>query len=379
MPMAEWLCICDVVDFDEHLESLKYGHDAEVVSKVAARLKRMEQEATASMFTNDWPETEGDNAAAPWWRGVPDVYGNIDGQCGGGGGRGEAGGSSSSSSCNEVSTEALGEAINPRATDYLMALWCWRLVKSYDLLEYCRERIYSGLVKNGARWDDLADADADADGSKNSTSNYSSKIASMNDWGPGTNLGETTESDWRKAFSSSFAAPAGAGAGGGGIGIHYAIPQARQDHLITVLHEARELLEPGSTHPLPPHAYDQPDTPWPEREDESAVAAAAAAAAVHPVGVLLTTMMILAAAAAATTQRRKHVNVAAVDTCSEHTPIREKTTKTLRNSNASGGKRGGRRRLSSSSPSTSPSPAAPGARGRKSAVVAAGRSKAKRS
>ena len=87
----------------------------------------------------------------------------------------------------------------------------------------------------------------------------------MNDWGPGTGLGDTTEDDWRTVFD----------AGG--------IPETRQQHLIAVLHEARELLEPDSTHPLPPYASDQPDIPWPEREtsaSETAVTSLGALAVV---------------------------------------------------------------------------------------------------
>ena len=86
---------------------------------------------------------------------------------------------------------------------------------------------------------------------------YSSNIASMNDWGPGTDLGDTTEDDWKAVFATS------------------GIPEARQQHLIAVLHEARELLKPDSTYPLPPHASDQPDIPWPEREASSEAGAAA--------------------------------------------------------------------------------------------------------
>ena len=63
----------------------------------------------------------GEEGSAPWWRGVPDIYGNIDGQCG-----------AAAASCD---TAVSGEQNNPRATGYLMAIWCWRLVKSYDLLE----------------------------------------------------------------------------------------------------------------------------------------------------------------------------------------------------------------------------------------------------
>ena len=69
----------------------------------------------------------------------------------------------------------------------------------------------------------------------------------MNDWGPGTDLGGTTEADWRLAIAQ--------------------IPsEARQRSLVGVLHEVDELLKPGSEHPLPAHAFDQPDTPWPERD-----------------------------------------------------------------------------------------------------------------
>ena len=144
------------LDFDEHLASLKYYDDAGtkkgqknlLVSNAVERLQRMEEQATRSMFTNDWDEEGSSGTAsvsAPWWRGVPDIYGNIDGQCGGPG--------NAAVSCMKSSTEALGEHNNPRATGYLMAIWCWRLVKSYDLLEYCRERIYAGLVRNGQNWD----------------------------------------------------------------------------------------------------------------------------------------------------------------------------------------------------------------------------------
>ena len=142
------------LDFDEHLESLKYydeesasrGRKNSLVSDVASRLHHMEETATESMFTGDWDEEGGaGSGGAPWWRGVPDIYGNIDGQCGGA--------ADTAVSCAASSTEAFGERNNPRATGYLMAIWCWRLVKSYDLLEFCRERIYAGLVKNSEKWD----------------------------------------------------------------------------------------------------------------------------------------------------------------------------------------------------------------------------------
>ena len=140
------------VDFDEHLESLKYydeesarkGRENPLVSHTAARLHIMEENATKSMFTNDWDQHEISGASAPWWRGIPDIYGNVDGQC--------DRATETAESCATASTEAFGERNNPRATGFLAAIWCWRLVKSYDLLEFCRERIYAGLVKNGAKW-----------------------------------------------------------------------------------------------------------------------------------------------------------------------------------------------------------------------------------
>jgi len=46
-----------------------------------------------------------------------------------------------------------------------------------------------------------------------------------------------------------------------------AVPAVRRRHLVSALHEAKEMLRPGSPHPLPPHAFDQPDTPWPERDE----------------------------------------------------------------------------------------------------------------
>jgi hypothetical protein len=159
------LCARACLDFDEHLESLRFydeegaskGRKNPLVSDTAVRLHRMEETATQSMFTNDWDTEEestgvGGSASAPWWKGVPDIYGNIDGQCGGA--------ADTAVSCATSSTEAFGEHNNPRATGYLMAVWCWRLVKSYDLLEFCRERIYSGLVQNDRKWDGSVRSDS---------------------------------------------------------------------------------------------------------------------------------------------------------------------------------------------------------------------------
>ena len=146
-------------DFDEHIASLEY-HDEkkpqayhELVDDAVRKLKRLEQAATDPLFGND---------KDPWWRGIPDVYGNVDGKCLVHGKVKE---------CNaKSSTSGAGEKTNPRNTNYLMAVWCWRLVKSYDLLEFCRERIYATTVSNGKKWDDAK--------------NYTANMKKMNDWGP---------------------------------------------------------------------------------------------------------------------------------------------------------------------------------------------------
>jgi hypothetical protein len=142
----------------------------------------------------------------------------------------------------------------------------------------------------------------------------------MNDWGPGTGLGDTTEDDWKMAFA----------AGG--------IPQARQQHLIAVLHEARQLLEPDSTHPLPPHASDQPDTPWPERETSESDSAATPFATL---AVVLLTVAFLS---------QNRTDTAAVDGPPSNKRVNKKqtTAKTLAK------KRGKQQRVRSSSPSVSP-------------------------
>ena len=141
----------------------------------------------------------------------------------------------------------------------------------------------------------------------------------MNDWGPGTGLGDTTEDDWKMAFA----------AGG--------IPEARQQHLIAVLHEARELLE-TSTHPLPPHASDQPDTPWPERETSESETVATPFGAL---AMMLLTVVLLS---------QKQTNSAAVQGTSGIKRANKKQT----TANTSARKRGKQQRSRSSSPSASP-------------------------
>jgi hypothetical protein len=122
------------------------------------------------------------------------------------------------------------------------------------------------------------------------------------------------------------------------------IPQARQQHLIAVLHEARQLLEPDSTHPLPPHASDQPDTPWPERETSESDSAATPFATLAVV--LLTPFATLAVAFLS----QNRTDTAAVDGPPSNKRVNKKqtTAKTLAK------KRGKQQRVRSSSPSVSP-------------------------
>ena len=136
----------------------------------------------------------------------------------------------------------------------------------------------------------------------------------MNDWGPGTGLGDTTEDDWRAAFS----------AGG--------IPEARQQHLIAVLNEVRELLESDSAHPLPPHASDQPDIPWPERETSASETTATPLGAL---AVVLLTLVFL---------NQQQRDTAVVHSGNKRTTTKQTPAKTI--------KRGKQQR--SSSPSASP-------------------------
>ena len=142
----------------------------------------------------------------------------------------------------------------------------------------------------------------------------------MNDWGPGTDLGNTTEDDWKAVFATS------------------GIPEARQQHLIAVLHEARELLKPDSTHPLPPHASDQPDIPWPEREESSEKGAAATQVLVIAVALLMVAFLSRQQIGNERSNEKTNTTVAK--------PIVSKR-----------GKQQPRRRSSSASPSASPGPA----------------------
>ena len=91
-------------------------------------LQRMEEVATRDVFDNDWviQEKGAARVPAPWWRGVPDVYGNVDGKC-------MAKGEETSCTNTTSSTDALGESLNPRGTNYLLAIWCWRLVKPFPI------------------------------------------------------------------------------------------------------------------------------------------------------------------------------------------------------------------------------------------------------
>ena len=154
------------------------------------------------MGGEDWRGTglQGDASDPKWWNGVPDVYGNIDGMC-----VDERGQRRNCAGWGV--TDVDGAERNPRSTNYLMALWCWRLVKAYDrestppsislpalsclivdastVLEFCRERIYDPLLTNGQKWE-LADS-------------YEDNMGRMNDWCPGTDLNGTTEIDWVRA------------------------------------------------------------------------------------------------------------------------------------------------------------------------------------
>ena len=74
------------------------------------------------------------------------------------------------------SLEGDGESLNPDATNFLMNIWCWRLIKGYGLLEYCREKIHGNLATNRAKWNSTEGA------------SYRENVLSMNHWGPGTSL-----------------------------------------------------------------------------------------------------------------------------------------------------------------------------------------------
>ena len=111
-------------DFDEHMASLAYESAAEI-QEISQRLIGMMATAlTGSALRLEY-------GADAWWRGIPDVHGNIDG---------------------EGSLEADGEARNPDATNFLMNLWCWRLIKGFGLLDYCRDKIHGNLAANRAEW-----------------------------------------------------------------------------------------------------------------------------------------------------------------------------------------------------------------------------------
>jgi hypothetical protein len=150
-------------DFDEHVQSLLHLPNAsDIMPRIEANLRGV---MSGSLAGSGLAADHGENA---WWRGVPDVFGNVDG---------------------EGAMEARGASVNPKATNFLMSLWCYRLIKGWGMLEYCQSKIQSNLLSNLKKW--------------NQSIPYDDNVRRMNSWGPGTALaaGDDALADWDGALA----------------------------------------------------------------------------------------------------------------------------------------------------------------------------------
>jgi hypothetical protein len=101
-------------DFDEHMKSIGQYEatmaDGTVVDAIATKLRGMYKEACGE----EWVEG--------WWRGLPDPFGNIDGE-----------------------GELVCVANNPNAVHFGAIVWQWSICHAWDFHEFARQRY-------GARW-----------------------------------------------------------------------------------------------------------------------------------------------------------------------------------------------------------------------------------
>jgi predicted aldo/keto reductase-like oxidoreductase len=184
-------------DFDAHVNSvLRYEERRAIVPPVEERLNAM------------LIETVGAKLLAEWSKGLPDVWGNIDGK-----------------------GNMVQHSNNPKVLNFTQIMWMWIIAKSWDMVGFGRYR-YKQLESNAKNWDDA----------KSDEENWTKQEGS---WNPGMPLPEGgLEEEVLPLIKGS----------------------SHQKRVLEALTEARDMFKSGSEYPLPPYAYDmRPEVEWPLR------------------------------------------------------------------------------------------------------------------
>jgi predicted aldo/keto reductase-like oxidoreductase len=132
-------------DFDEHMKSVA-GYEAAMldgsqITAIETKLRGMFLDAVGEKWANNW------------WKGLPDPFGNIDGE-----------------------GELVNVPQNPHAVNYGVMCWLWGICEAWDLHEFARQR-FGMLVNNGKSYQaKLADGKTNVE--------YVTTL--MGDFGPGT-------------------------------------------------------------------------------------------------------------------------------------------------------------------------------------------------
>lgn len=187
-------------DFDEHMKSVaKIDQAPELVPPIEAKLRGMYEEANGK----EWCEN--------WWKGLPDPFGNIDGE-----------------------GELVNVPQNPHVIHYGVIPWLTSICKAWDFQEFARQR-YGMLVGNGKKLDEVT-----ADGK--TSEDYVLNI--MGDFGPGC--------DPRSLDASVIAASIEG--------------SPCKDAVLAYIEWAKENLHPDKETEMPPTIPDmRPDICWPDR------------------------------------------------------------------------------------------------------------------
>ena len=189
-------------DFDDHVNSiLKFEQRGELVPPIEDKLNQM------------LLETHGKEFMATWWKGLPDMWGNVDGE-----------------------GPPTDQAKNPKVLNLNKVVWLWMIAKAWDFVGFGRYR-YGNLESNVGNWkDDTSDED-----------NWGAQTSS---WNPGMPM---PEGDLTEVLTPLLSAS----------------PNAAK--IIEVMTEARDMFNKDSTTELPPYAYDmRPEVEWPMRKKDGA-------------------------------------------------------------------------------------------------------------
>jgi len=191
-------------DLDEHVKGVsKIAQTAEHVPKIVAALDALRVEALGQEFVDTW------------WKGLPDAYGNIDGE----------------GPPDDVS-------LNPKGTNFTNLVWLWSLCKAFDMVDYARGRYsflenntpaYFKQLKEGRSHDEIVDGWS---------------------WTAGCIMSEGMEGGYSAEDLTTILARSPLGA----------------KTVARCLAELHEMCKKDSEFEMPPFAFDlRPDVPYPDR------------------------------------------------------------------------------------------------------------------